>query len=66
MSGTVDTGDTLWQQFTLTDGHANTFLDGATTVTNLNVPGDTDAVARPIPRASRGLTVFAKKRRPQK
>lgn len=42
-STTVDTGDTLVQQFNLTDGKATTFLDGATTVTNLNVPGDTDA-----------------------
>lgn len=44
-NGVVDFGDTLWQQGNLTDGRANTFLDGATIVTNLNVPGDTDAVA---------------------
>jgi len=47
-NGAVDTGDTLWQQFNLTDGHANTFLDGATTVTNQNVPNDSDTVAGQI------------------
>jgi len=47
----VDAGDSLVQQFNLTDGHANTFLDGATTVTNLNVPGDTDAVGGRITAA---------------
>ncbi len=50
-NGAVDTGDTLWQQFNLTDGHADTFLDGATTITNLNVPGDTDTVAGQITAA---------------
>ena len=47
-NGVVDTGDILWQQGNLTDGHANTFLDGATTVTNLNVPCDTDTLAGQI------------------
>jgi hypothetical protein len=50
-NGTVDTGDTLWQQFALTDGHANIFLDGATTVTNLNVPGDMEAATGQITAA---------------
>src|SRR5690242_17787911 len=41
-NGSVDTGETLVQSFKLTDGQAATYLDGAvTTVTNLNVPGDT-------------------------
>src|SRR3954471_12925610 len=51
VNGTVDAGDTLWQQFTLTDGYANTFLDGATTITNLNVPGDMDAATGQITAA---------------
>ena len=42
-NGSVDTGDTLWQAFKLTDGHADVFQDDAIAVTNLNVPGDTDA-----------------------
>lgn len=47
----VDAGDTLWQQFSLTDGHASTFVDGATTVTNQNVPGDMDSVTGQITAA---------------
>ena len=43
-NGSVDTGETLWQAFKLTDGHAHIFQDGATEVSNLNVPGDTDVV----------------------
>ncbi len=50
-NGNVDTGETLWQSFNLTDGQAATFLDGATTITNLNVPGDTDTVAGQITAA---------------
>lgn len=50
-NGTVDAGETLWQQFSLTDGRATTFLDGATTVTNLNVPGDMDATGGQITAA---------------
>jgi hypothetical protein len=42
-NGVVDGGDILWQQFKLTDGKANMFLDGATVITNANTPGDTDA-----------------------
>lgn len=41
-NGAVDAGDLLWQQFTLTDGSASVFTDGAVTVTNLNVPCDLD------------------------
>ena len=41
-NGIIDAGDTLWQQFYLKDGKASVFHDGATTVTNFNVPGDTD------------------------
>src|SRR6185312_11000280 len=50
-NGTVDSGDVLCQQFNLTDAHATTFLDGAITVTNLNVPCDTDAVGGQITAA---------------
>ena len=41
-NGGVDAGDMLWQAFKVTDGQASVFQDGATAVTNLNVPGDTD------------------------
>lgn len=41
-NGVVDAGDTLWQQFRLTDGKASVFYDGPTAVTNLDVPGDLD------------------------
>ncbi len=50
-NGSVDPGETLWQAFKLTDGHAAAYLDGATTVTNLNVPADTDTVAGQITAA---------------
>ncbi len=40
-NGVVDAGDTLWQQFNLTDG--TNFVIGG--VTNINVPGDTDGTA---------------------
>jgi hypothetical protein len=40
-NGVVDAGDTLWQQFNLTDG-TNLVIGG---VTNINVPGDTDGTA---------------------
>jgi hypothetical protein len=43
-NGIVDGGDLLWQQFEMTDGSASVFTDGATIVTNLNVPGDLDGV----------------------
>src|ERR1043166_5191708 len=39
-NGVIDAGDLLWQQFSLTDGQASVFTDGATSVTNLAVPGD--------------------------
>src|ERR1700733_7158792 len=41
-NGLIDGGDTLWQQFQLTDGSASVFTNGATKVTNFAVPGDTD------------------------
>jgi hypothetical protein len=47
-NGVVDAGDILWQQFTLTDGQASVFTNGATAVTNLNVPGDADSTAGQI------------------
>jgi hypothetical protein len=47
-NGVVDAGDRLWQQFNLTDGQASVFHDGATAVTNLNVPGDLDSTAGQI------------------
>lgn len=50
-NGSVDPGETLWQGFKLTDGHAHVFQDGATAVTNLNVPGDLDATAGQITSA---------------
>src|SRR4051812_36816229 len=43
-NGLVDSGDLLWQQFKLTDGQRSV-IGG---VTNINVPGDTDAVAGQI------------------
>lgn len=42
-NGAVDAGDVLWQQFQLADGSASVFHNGGTSVTNFNVPGDTDA-----------------------
>jgi hypothetical protein len=47
-NGIIDGGDILWQQFNLTDGQANVFHNGATAVTNFNVPGDTDTTAGQI------------------
>lgn len=47
-NGSVDTGDILWQAFKLTDGQAKVFQDGATTVTNTFVPGDTDSTSGQI------------------
>ena len=47
-NGVVDAGDILWQQFTLTDGSASVFTNGATIVTNQSVPGDTDSTAGQI------------------
>lgn len=47
-NGVVDAGDTLWQAFKLTDGHASVFQDGAIAVTNMNVPGDTDSTTGQI------------------
>src|SRR5580704_5560228 len=43
-NGIVDAGDWLWQQFTLTDGSASVFTNGAILVTNFNVPCDLDGV----------------------
>src|SRR5207237_5403394 len=50
-NGIMDAGDTLWQAFKLTDGHAHVFQDGTTAVTNLNIPGDTDALPGKITAA---------------
>jgi hypothetical protein len=47
-NGVIDAGDSLWQQFNLTDGQASVFHDGAAAVTNFNVPGDTDTTAGQI------------------
>ncbi len=44
-NGVIDAGDTLLQQFNLTDGQAGMVIGG---VTNFNVPGDTDTVAGQI------------------
>jgi hypothetical protein len=44
-NGVIDGGDILWQQFQLTDGQQSIFHNGATAVTNFNVPGDTDGTA---------------------
>ena len=44
-NGVIDGGDILWQQFQLTDGQQSVFHDGASPVTNFNVPGDTDGTA---------------------
>ena len=41
-NGVVDASDLLMQQFQLTDGRASVFTNGTTSVTNFNVPGDTD------------------------
>jgi len=50
-NGIVDAGETLWQAFKLQDGHAHVFQDGATSVTNLTIPGDTDATPGQITAA---------------
>jgi large repetitive protein len=47
-NGVIDAGDSLWQQFNLTDGQASVFHDGGTAVTNFNVPGDTDTTGGQI------------------
>jgi hypothetical protein len=39
-NGVIDGNDLLVQQFTLTDGQATTFTNGALTITNMLVPGD--------------------------
>jgi hypothetical protein len=39
-NGVIDAEDAKMQQFQLTDGQASVFYDGATAVTNFNVPGD--------------------------
>ncbi len=44
-SNVVDASALLVEQFKLTDGQASVFMDGATSVTNFNVPGDTDGAA---------------------
>jgi hypothetical protein len=44
-NGVIDAGDILFQQFRLTDGQQSIFHNGATAVTNFNVPGDTDNTA---------------------
>jgi uncharacterized repeat protein (TIGR03803 family) len=40
-----DSSAILWQQFQITDGQASVFTNGTTSVTNFNVPGDTDGSA---------------------
>ncbi len=50
-NGVVDAGDILCQQFNLTDGKANVFFDGATAITNQNVPGDSDSTSGQITAA---------------
>jgi hypothetical protein len=47
-NGVIGAGDYLVQQFSMTDGQASVFHDGSTTVTNFNVPGDTDATSGQI------------------
>ncbi len=47
-NGVIDGGDALVQQFNLTDGQASLFTNGATVVTNLNVPGDLNPAAGAI------------------
>ena len=47
-NGVVDGADLLWQQFQLADGTNSVFHNGATAVTNFNVPGDTDTTAGQI------------------
>ena len=44
-NGIIDAGDILWQQFQLTDGQQSLYHNGATVVTNFNVPGDTDGTS---------------------
>ena len=44
-NGVVDAGDSLMQQFNLTDGQAGMVIGG---VTNINVPGDDDTTAGQI------------------
>ncbi|MGO8929577.1 MAG: hypothetical protein ACLQU3_22145 [Limisphaerales bacterium] len=39
-NGVIDAADLAGQSFLLTDGQASVFYDGATAVTNINVPGD--------------------------
>ncbi|HEV2319242.1 MAG TPA: hypothetical protein VGV18_05800, partial [Verrucomicrobiae bacterium] len=41
----LDASAILWQQFQITDGEAAVFKNGATSVTNFNVAGDTDGSA---------------------
>ncbi|HXT13368.1 MAG TPA: carboxypeptidase regulatory-like domain-containing protein [Candidatus Angelobacter sp.] len=50
-NGVVDAGDVLFQAFSLTDGQANVFHDGTTSVTNTLVPGDLDSVSGQITAA---------------
>lgn len=47
-NGVIDAGDLLVQQFSMTDGQASVFHDGATAVTNFNVPGDADTTGTQI------------------
>ncbi|WP_410968265.1 hypothetical protein, partial [Salmonella sp. SAL04281] len=41
-NGVLDANEPLWQQFSVTDAKASVFTNVSTTVTNFNVPGDTD------------------------
>ncbi|MGD0261919.1 MAG: hypothetical protein ABSD29_19290 [Verrucomicrobiota bacterium] len=41
-NGVIDAADLPTQSFLLTDGQASVFYDGATAVTNINVPGDSN------------------------
>lgn len=47
-NGVIDGNDLLVQQFNLTDGQASLFTNGATVVTNMNIPGDMNPAAGAI------------------
>lgn len=44
-NGVLDAGDILWQEFQMTDGQSSVFTNGTMSVTNFNVPCDTDGSA---------------------
>ena len=47
-NGIIDGNDQLVQQFSLTDGLASTYTNGAITVTNLNIAGDLNSATGAI------------------